>query len=367
MATISIEGLRARIARFPKQNLIQAPTPFYRLEILSRLLGGPDIYIKREDLTGLAFGGNKSRKLEFILQDMVDQGADAIVTWAGFQSNWCLQTAAAARRFGIKPVLLLFGPDDPPELPDGNLLLDALLDADIRFRRAAKGKVVKRETVQRDVDEVVAELRAEGHRPYVAPIGGSAVGGSMSRPLGAIGYASSYAEMALQAEAAGIRVDYIVHSSGSGGTQAGLLAGAKAVSDHTRVLGISVSDGREPFGKEVFSIAVETAEALELNVTITGADVTIFDDYLGAGYGIVDQRVTDALRIVAKSEGIFLDPVYTGKAMVGLMDLIRKGYFHKQDKVVFFHTGGTAAIFPYRHSLVERPAAPGVEKSEPQS
>ena len=173
----------------------------------------------------------------------------------------------------------------------------------------------------------------------------------MHMPLGAIGYASAYAELLEQATAAGVGVDCVIHSSGSGSTQAGLAVGAKALSDGTRVLGISVSDERASFGPEVLQIARDTAQALRLDFLITPEDIIVFDEYIGPGYGIVDQTVSEAVRFVAKTEGIFLDPVYTGKAMCALLDLARRGYFRKGERVVFFHTGGTAALFPYKTEL----------------
>jgi len=351
MAICDPIDFRRRIDAFPRTSMIVAPTAFYRLDNLTRVLGGPEIFIKRDDLTGLAFGGNKSRKLEFIIADVLRQGADAVVTWGSIQSNWCLQTAVAARRCGLRPVLILFKSDDAPPVYDGNLLLDVIVESDIRIRKAEKGKVVKREMVEEEVAAVVSELRSQGHKPYVAPLGGSAVGGSMHMPLGAIGYASAYAELLEQATAAGVGVDCVIHSSGSGSTQAGLAVGAKALSDGTRVLGISVSDERASFGPEVLQIARDTAQALRLDFLITPEDIIVFDEYIGPGYGIVDQTVSEAVRFVAKTEGIFLDPVYTGKAMCALLDLARRGYFRKGERVVFFHTGGTAALFPYKTEL----------------
>jgi D-cysteine desulfhydrase family pyridoxal phosphate-dependent enzyme len=360
MPSLSIAELKKRIARFPRQSLIQAPTPLYRMENLSRALNGPEIFVKREDLTGLAFGGNKSRKLEFIIQDVLDQRADVVVTWGSLQSNWCLQTAAAARRYGIRPVLILFKSDDSPTVYDGNLLLDFILEADIRIRKAQKGKVVRREMVEQEVEAIVSELKDKGHHPYVAPLGGSAVSGSMRRPLGAIGYAGACVEMAEQAAALGFEADYVVHSSGSGGTQGGLVAGARALGDRTKVLGISVSDDRISYGREVLAIARDTANALELDLALSEEDVIIFDQYIGEGYGIVDREVSEAVRFVAVTEGIFLDPVYTGRTMNALIDLAKQGFFKREDKVVFLHTGGTAALFPYRDRmtrfLAEHPA-----------
>ena len=352
MTILSIPEIKKRIEKYPKKQLIHLPTPFQKLENLTQLLQGPEIYIKRDDLTGLAFGGNKSRKLEFIIHDALDKKADVIITWASVQSNWCLQTAAAARKFGIKPVLILFKTYDLPDEYDGNLLLDFILDADVRIMEAEKGKVVSEEYASEIIEGIVNEVREWGYTPYIAPIGGSMKGGSMERPLGAISYVNAFAEMLEQAEELGVEVDYVVHSSGSGGTQGGLAVGAKALAEKVKVLGISVSDEKESFGNDVFTIAQDTCQALDLNISLEKKDIVVFDDYIKEGYGIVNSEVSEIIRLMAMKEGIFLDPVYTGKAMVALVDLIKKGYFSREDTVVFFHTGGTPALFPNKHKLL---------------
>ncbi len=352
MAAFSILEIKKKIESFPRRNLIFLPTPLQKLENLSQALGGPEIYIKRDDLTGLAFGGNKSRKLEFIIQDALDKNADVIITWASVQSNWCLQTAAAARKFGIKPILLLFKTYDLPEEYDGNFLLDYILDADVRIKEAEKGKVVKKEDVEKILEEVENEAKERGYIPYIAPIGGSMVGGSMEKPLGAISYVNAFVELLEQAEKQGLEINYILHSTGSGGTQGGLAVGAKALKEGMKVLGISVSDDKESFGKEVLTIVHDTVKALGLDLAVKKEDIIIFDEYIKEGYGILNKEVSEAIRLVAIKEGIFLDPVYTGKAMAALIDLVKKGYFKKEDKIVFFHTGGTPALFPNKHHLV---------------
>lgn len=342
-----------RLGRFRRVGLIHLPTPFRKLERLSAALGGPSIYIKRDDLTGLAFGGNKSRKLEFIVGDMLAKKADAVVTWGSLQSNWCLQTAAAAREFGIRPVLILFKTYDLEPGLDGNLLLDAILDADIRIREAEKGKVVRPEGAMAVLEETAAELRAAGLRPYLVPVGGSLPMGDMALPLGAVSYVGAFAELSGQAGEAGIRLDAVVHATGSGGTQAGLLVGARALAEGCRVVGISVSDPRGPFSEDVLSIARATDDALGLRVDVRPGDVIVLDEYIRKGYGIVDREVAEVIRLVFQTEGIVLDPVYTAKAMVGLVDLIRKGYFKATENLVFFHTGGTPALFPNRKMILE--------------
>jgi L-cysteate sulfo-lyase len=351
MADSSLSEVKDKIRTFKKKDLIHLPTPFMKLENLTRELGGPNIYIKRDDMTGLAFGGNKSRKLEYIIQDVLEKKADVIITWAGLQSNWCLQTAAAARKFGITPVLVLFNVYDLPVEYDGNLLLDFILKAEIKIREAEKGGVVHLEDVDAILEEVAMEMKESGHTPYVAPIGGSAVGGSMEKPLGAISYVDAFIEMVEQAESQGIEVNYVIHASGSGGTQAGMAIGAKAWNERVKVIGVSVSEEKQTYQELVLKIARETERALEGSFGIGEKDIVIFDEYIREGYGEVNQEVSDAIRLVAMKEGIFLDPVYTGKAIVALIDLVKKGYFGKDDSVVFFHTGGTAALFPNRQKL----------------
>lgn len=352
MAFFSIPEIKKKIEEYPRKNLIHLPTPFQKLDNLSQVLGGPDIYMKRDDLTGLAFGGNKSRKLEFIIQDVLDKKAEVIITWASLQSNWCLQTAAAARKFGIKPILLLFKTSHLPEEYDGNLLLDFILDADVRIKTVEPGEMLQLEDIQVIIEEVANEVREWGYTPYIAPIGGSMVGGSMEKPLGAISYVNAYAEIVGQAEGLGLEANYILHASGSGGTQAGLVVGAKALSDDVKVLGISVSSDTETYGDDIFSIAQDTEKALGLDFIVKREDVIVFDEYIKEGYGVLNKEVSEALRMVAVKEGIYLDPVYTGKAMTALIDLIRKGDFKKKDKIVFFHTGGTPALFPHKSDLL---------------
>src|SRR4030042_356483 len=226
MAKIGLDALRQKISTFPRKDLLPRPPPLRQLDRLTKELGGPEIWIKRDDLTGLAFGGNKSRKLEFIIPDALSQGADTIITWASVQSNWCMQTATAARRVGLRPILLLFKTSDQAEDYDGNLLLDFILEAAIRIREAEKGKIVSEEYVRQVLEEVVDEVKKSGHKPYVVSVGGSMPGWSMDKPLGAIAYAEAFVEMLDQARSAGARITHVIHATGSGATQAGPIVGA---------------------------------------------------------------------------------------------------------------------------------------------
>jgi L-cysteate sulfo-lyase len=324
-----------------------------KLENLSQELGGPEIWIKRDDLTGVAFGGNKSRKLEYIIPDILAKKADTVVTWAALQSNWAMHTASAAARYGIKPVLILYKRYDLPLEPDGNMLLDRLLGAELRIREPIDEGSALSEDYLAAAEEVAAELRSQGRRPYVVPIGGSRVMGSMAKPLGALAYVQAFLETLDQARVFGFEPTAIVHSSGSGSTQAGLVVGAKASGSKTRVVGISVSDAKAPFLRDVMEIIRATEDALGTGGIVSEEDAVIFDEYIREGYGIISREVTEVIRLVFSREGIVLDPVYTAKAFVGMMDLIRRGFFAPSDKVVFFHTGGTPALFPNRFKIAE--------------
>jgi D-cysteine desulfhydrase family pyridoxal phosphate-dependent enzyme len=353
MKPVTIPEIDQKIAKYPRVELIHLPTPLRKLANITADLGGPEIYVKRDDLTGMAFGGNKSRKLEFIVPDMLAKKADVVVTWAGLQSNWAMLTASAAVRFGIRPILVLFKTYDLPAEKDGNILLDTILGADVRIRDAAKGKLVGLENALAAVEEVAEEERRKGHRPYVVSVGGSMPLGSMDLPLGAIGYVNAYREMLEQTQALGFAPDVVVHSTGSGATQAGLVLGAKALTPKSRVVGISVSDPKDSFGREVLTIAEATERALDLATDVRAADILVHDEFIRDGYGVVNKDVAEVIRMVFTREGIVLDPVYTSKAFIGLLDLIRRGDIPRTAKVVFFHTGGTPALFPNKYKLVE--------------
>jgi D-cysteine desulfhydrase family pyridoxal phosphate-dependent enzyme len=347
--------LRAATASFPRVSLAHLPTPLERLASASQQLQGIDLFVKRDDQTGLAFGGNKARKLEFIMADAQRQESDSIITWAGIQSNWCRQTAAAARMLEMRAILVLFQQDTAPAAVDGNLLLDRILDADVRVVPAdSVGKVMELEGVRSVIDPIVEEEREAGRSPYVAPIGGSMAEGSMTEPWGAVGYVNAVIEIVEQATELGVTFDSIVMATGSGATQAGLLVGVKALSPYTRVIGISVSETTAEMSAMVRAIVDPTIDLLGLDLQIADHEIIVLEDYLAEGYGILNDDVTRALRFVAETQGILLDPVYTGKAMAGLLDLVDRGYIEKDEKVLFLHSGGTPALFPYRDGILAR-------------
>ena len=338
--------LESRVSRrFDRVTIAHLPTPLEELEVLTAELGGPRILIKRDDQTGLAFGGNKARKLDYIMADARAKGADVIITWAGLQSNWCRQTAAAAAMMGMRSILLLSRRDDSPVVIDGNLLLDAILGAEARILPLGTDPV---EVAQ----QIAEEERAAGNTPYVVGVGGSSTGFDMEEPLGAMGYVTALIETHNQAEERGVVPDYVVIPTESGGTQAGLVVAAAALRAGTKIIGISVSGSADAIRRNVARIASETADALGLRLAFSPEDIIVFDDYVGEGYGILNEPTADAIQRVARGEGILLDPVYTGKAMSGLIDLVETGYFDSDDVVVFVHTGGTPAIFHYGDELL---------------
>ena len=314
--------------KFPERKLLaHLPTPLEKLERLSRHLGGPDIYIKRDDQTGLATGGNKTRKLEFLVADALAQGCDHLVTTGAPQSNHCRQTAAAAAHFGLGCSLVLRG--KAPTQLQGNLLLDKLLGAHLYWT----GDNPRHEVMA----EVANEQRVMGHRPYLIPLGGSNV-------MGATSYVMAMQELMAQLAATSVNIDFIVFASSSGGTQAGIVLGAEVYGFRGHVLGISVDHPAEDLQMQVSALATATATHLGISNVSIANRVEVNDDYLGDGYAMVGETEREAIQMVAQLEGILLDPVYTGRAMGGLIDLIRWGAFTRGQSVLFWHTGGAAAL-----------------------
>ena len=346
-ATDAMTVFDAAIARFDQAPLAHLPTPFEEMPTLAAELGGPRLFVKRDDQTGLAFGGNKARKLDFILADAVAKGSDSVVTWAGVQSNWARMTAAGSRRLGMDPILVLQRREDQSVTPaDGNLLLDRILGADVRLIGPDEDREAK-------VAEVAAAEREAGRNPYVVSVGGSRTGGAMELPLGAVAYANGFRELLGQARDAGVTITHVVHATGSGSTQAGLVVGAKMLAPEVEVIGISTGGSKAAGEANVLAISRETVDAMGLDVTIEPGDVVVHDEYFGEAYGVLNADAVEAIALTARTEGILLDPVYTGKAMTGLLDLIRSGQFQQTDAVVFLHTGGTPALFPYREGLLD--------------
>ncbi|MFQ6053788.1 MAG: D-cysteine desulfhydrase family protein [Candidatus Bathyarchaeia archaeon] len=328
-----------KFGSLPRVRLADLPTPLQELPNLSKSLGGPRIFVKRDDMTGLAFGGNKTRKLEYLMVDELKHKADYIVTGAGFHSNWCTQAAAAARRLGLKVVLIKSGPEDgyDPEDYDGNHLLHFLMGAEI--------KVVRPERAEKVTEETMEGLKAAGHRPYHLAATGST-------PPGVAGYMNAVLELASQAVDKGIKIDYLIHATGSGGTQAGPVIGAKALSTGMEVIGSTTgSRSSDEQIEKVSSLIDEALKFLKLDIRITEDDINVYDRYAGGGYGFMAEGKAEAIRLVAETEGLLLDPVYTASSMSCLIDLCREGVFKPDDVVVFLHTGGAPALFPYKAPL----------------
>jgi L-cysteate sulfo-lyase len=320
----------------------QLPTPIEKLDRLTRHLGGPELYVKRDDQTGLATGGNKARKLEFLFADALNRQCDHVVTLGGPQSNHVRQTAAAAARLGLGCSLVLRG--QPPTQRLGNVLLDQLLGAQLHFSGA------------RNLDEVAIEVMAElersGAKPYLIPLGGS-------NGLGALGYAVAMKEALDQLAAQALEIDTMIFASSSAGTQAGLTLGAAIHGYQGRVLGISIDSPAAELQTRATELALDAAQLAYANVNPANLRVDVNADYLGGGYAMVGDIERDAIRIVARMQGLLLDPVYTGRAMGGLIDLIHRGKFTSRQKILFWHTGGTAALSAFAEELL-----PPFEKNE---
>ena len=327
-----------KLSESPRVRMAALPTPLQFLTNLSQRLGGPRIWVKRDDLTGVAFGGNKARKLEYILGDAKAQGAQSLVTGAGFHSNWCTQTAAAAKKLGMEVYLVKTAPRDGFDMPwDGNHLLHHLVGAHV--------ETVEPQRFQEALEATVKRLEEEGLKPYFIPVGGS-------NHVGARAYVNCVLELQYQADQLGVHFKSLYHATGSGGTQAGLVAGVKALNTGTQVVGAAVGwVEKEQQVEKVRRIVEATKEDLGLEFQLGEGDIQVFNEYVGGGYGHLTPAKLEAVRIMAETEGIMLDPVYTATAMACLIDHIRKGVYTKEDNVVFLHTGGAVALFPYREPL----------------
>ncbi len=328
------------LSRFPRVRLAHLPTPLEALPRLSEHLDGPNLYIKRDDCTGLATGGNKTRKLEFLMAEALQEKADTIITQGAVQSNHARQTAAAAARLGMGCELLFENRVQDPDdayLNSGNVLLDRLLGANMHHYPKATD-------MNQAMSDLAEELRRKGKRPYIIPGGGS-------NPVGALGYVNCVLELLAQANEQGLVIDHLVHATGSAGTQAGLIVGLKAMHSGIPLLGIGVNAPKELQEENVYKLAVETADYVGATGCVRRDDVVANCDYVGEGYGITTDSMKEAVSLLARLEGILADPVYSGKGLAGMFDLIRKGYFRKGENVVFLHTGGSAGLFGYYKQL----------------
>lgn len=328
------------LARFPRVFLAHLPTPLERLDRLSEALGGPEIWIKRDDCTGLSTGGNKTRKLEFLMAEAIAEGADLVMTQGATQSNHARQTAAFAAKLGMACHILLedrTGYQDPDYTENGNVLLDHLHGASTEVHPGGADMPAA-------MDRAADKARAAGRRVYVIPGGGS-------NPTGALGYVNCALELLAQANDRGLVIDHLVTATGSSGTQAGLVAGLSALNAAIPVLGIGTRAPRERQEQMVYDLACRTAEKLGCPGVVSRDAVVANTDYVGAGYGLPRADTLEAIRLFAALEGILLDPVYSGKGAAGLIDLCRKGRFKAGERVVFLHTGGAVGLFAYKGAL----------------
>lgn len=314
----------------PRVHFAHLPTPVEELPRLSAKLNGPQILVKRDDQTGLAFGGNKTRKLEFLVAEAQVEGADTLVSAGAIQSNHCRQTAAAAAKFGFQCVLVLTGPR--PESASANLMLDELFGARIVYvaERADRDRILK---------QTFEGIQAEGGKPYLVPYGGSS-------PTGALGYAFAIEELLGQ----GVRPDWIVFGTSSGGTHAGMLLGQRVFGYAGKLLGISIDESELWLKEHVSALASKASERLGERIQFNADDVLANAAYCSPGYGVLTEAELEAMRLFASTEGLLLDPVYTGRAAAGLIDLIRRGLLKKGKTVVFWHTGGQPALFADKYA-----------------
>lgn len=317
------------LARFPRIELATLPTALQPLPRLTAALGGRvEIWMKRDDNTGLAMGGNKARKLEFLLADAIRQGCDTLITAGGPQSNHCRMTAAAAAKAGLACHLVFTSRQFDER--QGNLLIDELLGAQLHFRPNV-------DDISREMSKIADELCAAGHRPYLIPVGGSTA-------IGALGYVAAVREMIQQADARGCQFSAFVHASGSGGTQAGLLGGALLHHLPSTVLGVSVSRPASELAPKVCNLVRDIYQLLDLAAP-SQIPVEVDDSFVGKGYGLPTPESTEALGLLAKAEGVIIDPVYTAKAMAGLIQYVRAGRWPAGTQILFWHTGGSPALF----------------------
>jgi D-cysteine desulfhydrase family pyridoxal phosphate-dependent enzyme len=317
----------------PRMKFAHLPTPIEPLPRLSTILNGPRLLVKRDDQTGLAFGGNKTRKLEFLVAEAQAQGANTLLSAGALQSNHCRQTAAAAAKFGLNCILVLVG--QPPAQASANLLLDQLFGAEIIWVEKSRRDEVLQETFEKTSEQ--------GNKPYLVPYGGSS-------PTGALGYVFAMEEFVGQK----VEADWILFASSSGGTQAGLVVGTRVFGYKGKVLGISIDEPQRILQEHVAKLASETSERLGPRIEFASDEVLVNDEYAAPGYGVLTGAERAAISLFAKYEGLLLDPVYTGRAAAGLIDLVRKGFFTKDETVLFWHTGGQPALFAenYQPNLV---------------
>lgn len=330
------------LAKFPRRRYTEGVTPIEKLENFSKALGGPTIYIKRDDLLGLTSGGNKTRKLEFLMADAIAQGADTILTCGAVQSNHCRLTLAAAVKEGLKCQLILEERVPGSYKPEGsgNNFLFNLLGVEKTYVVPGGSNMLG------ELEKLAEKLRAEGKKPYIVPGGGS-------NAIGSTGYVACAQEIMDQLFDLGINIDHMVCPSGSAGTHAGIIAGMTGINANIPVTGVSVNRSKEIQTDAVWNLAKATAERVGVHNEITRDLIQVTDEYVGPGYSLPSDQMVEAVQLLARTEGILLDPVYTGKVMAGLIGMIREGKFKKEDNVLFLHTGGSPALYAYTEIILK--------------
>jgi D-cysteine desulfhydrase len=324
------------LSSIPRRKYSYGPTPIERLNNLSEYLDGPNVFIKRDDLLGLTGGGNKTRKLEFLVADALKNNADTLITCGAVQSNHCRLTLSAAKKEQLDCRLVLEErvTDSYNLNANGNNFLFNLLDAgDVTV-------VPGGSDMMNEMEKVADQVRSEGKSPYIIPGGGS-------NEIGATGYVACAQEIMMQLFENSLDIDYIVTTSGSAGTHAGLLVGMEGNNNHIPIVGISVNKEKKVQEENVYNLVKKTSDYLNVSNRIEKKSVNVFDDYVGPGYSLPTDSMKEAISLLAQKEGILLDPVYTGKTMAGFIDLTRQGYFKKGDNILFIHTGGSPALFDY--------------------
>ena len=329
-----------QLSKFPRISLAHLPTPIECLPRLSEQLGGPQIYVKRDDCTGLATGGNKTRKLEYSMGEALQKEADTVITVGAVQSNHVRQTAAAACKLGLRCEVLLEHRVAHPSFlycNSGNVLLDRIFGANLR-------EYDKGTDFDAAMAEVANEVRAAGGTPYIIP-------GGASNPVGALGYVGCGLELLQQFSDQGLSVDHIVTATGSAGTHAGLAVGIRGGGSDLPILGIGVSAPQEAQEEQVYELAAETAEFVGMPGVVSREDIVADCNYIGPGYGEPTESMNEAVLMLARLEGLLLDPVYSGKALAGMIDYVREGRFDTSEKIVFLHTGGAVGPFAFGGGL----------------
>jgi len=329
-----------QLSKFARVSLAHLPTPLEHLPRLSEHLGGPDIYVKRDDCTGLATGGNKTRKLEFSMGEAVEQDADTIITVGAIQSNHVRQTAAAACKLGMACEVLLehrIGQPSETYTTSGNVFLDKIFGANLREYPGGTNFDV-------EMEAVAEEVRAKGGAPYIIP-------GGASNTVGALGYVGCGIELLEQFAEQGLKIDHLVTATGSAGTHAGLAVGLRGSGSDLPILGIGVNAPQDVQEERVYDLAVDTAELVGAPGCVAREDIIADCNYIGPGYGEPTESMNEAVLMLARIEGLLFDPVYSGKALAGMIDYVRQGRFTKGQKIVFLHTGGSAGLFAYADAL----------------